>query len=395
MALITSAILYLVAAALLLLTATEVQIADFDSRSMQALYAAESSVTLGVSRLRHNSNFRTTTNEAIMIDRRPVLLTVSFTPQVFDNVTSLYRLSLRGTGAVTGTEVSTVRHVEQQVTLKPFVLLARNRLTIGDNCRVTGNVHANGPVLLGPASHIEGNVSSAVSVAVTDAGVDAASVVSDGDVAEQEPVLTVPALDLTQYYPTYWYDGKPGTAQPLTSDTIPLQGAAPGQFPADEIVVYSGIATPENPAGVFYPETPLTDPLAAIDLHGTLIIPPNYGAASLQMSGPIRITPFGSFPAIISANPIDLTLMSGQSLKQYAKTLNDSHIAGLLYCDGDVTIAGRNTGGEFVTGAIIGSSLSISTDIIFRLAYEPALFRSPPPGIEFIEFGEWREPFSW
>ncbi len=67
MALITSAILYLVAVTLLLLTMTEVQISDFESRSTQALYAAESSVTLGLSYLRQEHNYRATASDTMMI----------------------------------------------------------------------------------------------------------------------------------------------------------------------------------------------------------------------------------------------------------------------------------------------------------------------------------------
>jgi type II secretory pathway component PulK len=58
MVLILSAIMYLIASTLLLITMTEIHISDFEQRSTQAFYAAESSVTLGLSKLRENPDYR-------------------------------------------------------------------------------------------------------------------------------------------------------------------------------------------------------------------------------------------------------------------------------------------------------------------------------------------------
>ena len=394
MALITSAILYLVAVTLLLLTMTEVHISDFESRSTQALYAAESSVTLGLSHVRREHNYRATTSDTMMIGGNPALLSVQFQPRVFDNITALYHVTLQGSGAVPGPQVSTARRVEQDIVIKPFVLLARNSVTIGDNCRVTGNVHGNGPVTLGTQSTVKGNVSSAVSVAAADSAVDVVDLVSDGRVNGHEPELAVPVLDFDQYYPTYWFHGEQGTAQLLTSDRVALSDDGSDKAPESEIIVYSGIPTSDNPAKIFFPEEPLQGPLTAIDLDGTLVIPNNYSASALSMTGLIRITPVENLPAIISAKDIDLTLMNGEWLKKFANSLKKNDISGLIYSYHDVVLQGQNTTGQLITGSIIGVTVSVRTDMLFQLEYDKALLAAPPPGIDFFEFGEWRESFS-
>ncbi len=397
MALITCTILYLVAATLLLLTMTEVQISDFESRSTQAFYAAESSVTLGLSHLRQEHNYRTTSSDTMMLGGNPALLSVSFEPQIFDNTTSLYHLTLRGTGAVSGPQTSTVRHIEQNIVIKPFALLANNTVTIGDNCRIMGNVHGNGPVTLGAKSRVNGNVSSSELIATTDVAVEVVDLVSDGRVSEHEPALLVPVLDFSQYYPTYWFHGEQGTAQPLTSDKVTLMAVGPDEPPAPEIIVYSGMPTSENPARIFYPTEPLQGPLTAIDLDGTLVIPSDYKDSSLLMTGPVRITPVENLPAIISARDIKLTLMNGEGLKKYAKSLKKTHITGLIYSCCDVLLRGPDLTGQIITGSVVGSTITLTTTtetIMFQVTYDPTLLSSSPPGIDFLEPGEWREPFS-
>jgi len=394
MALITSAILYLVAVTLLLLTMTEVQISDFESRSTQALYAAESSVTLGLSYLRREHNYRATASDTMMIGGNPALLSVEFQPGVFDNVTALYHLTLQGSGAVPGPQVSTARRVEQDIVIKPFVLFAEDSVTVGDNCRITGNVHGNGPVTLGTESAVEGNVSSAVLVAAADDAVDAADLVSDGRLNAHEPELMVPALDFALYYPTYRFHGEDGIAQPLTVDRVALSDDGPDEAPEAEIIVYSGIPTSDNPAKIFYPQAPLQGPLTAIDLDGTLVIPHDYGASAFSMTGLIRITPEENLPAIISAHDIELTLMNGEWLKKFANSLKKNAISGLMYSCCDITLSGKDTTEKLISGSVIGRTIALSTDMIFRIDYDTALLAAPPPGLDFLESGAWRESFS-
>jgi hypothetical protein len=397
MAVVTSAILYLAAATLLLLTMTEMQIADFESRSVQAFYAAESSVTLGLARLRQEPHYRAVASETMMVGGAPALLTVSVAPQVFDNTPALYHLTLRGVGAVPGPQAATIRRVERHVVIKPFALLAREAVTIGEYCRITGNVHGNGPVLLAPTSRVSGNVSSSVSVAATDPAITVTTLIADGQAQPQEPAITIPNLDVARYYPTYWYQGMQGQAQPLTVDALALSADGADEPPAPHILVYSGIPTPDNPARIFYPDHPLEGPLTAIDLDGTLVIPPQYAASTLTMTGPLRITPVANLPAIISARDIDLTIMNGEDLRRYASSLKKTRITGLIYGSGQIILRGQATVGQEIVGSVVGATIVLDTapgTAQFQATYDAALLTAPPPGLDFLELGDWREVFG-
>ena len=69
---ILSAIVYLAIVALLILAATETQIAYYEQRTMQAFYGAESALTLGIADLRgYNGEKVSVFNEAVIIGGEP------------------------------------------------------------------------------------------------------------------------------------------------------------------------------------------------------------------------------------------------------------------------------------------------------------------------------------
>jgi hypothetical protein len=164
MVLIMSAILYLVAATLLFLTMTEVHLADFEQRSTQAFFVAESSIARGISKLRQNPDDRTTTTDTMSIGGNVGSLNVQFHRKIFDNTTSLYQLILEGTGSVTGSHAAANRIVRRDVIVKPFAVFAQNNVLLSGGCQIIGNVHGNGSVILWPDSRITGDVTSSVSV---------------------------------------------------------------------------------------------------------------------------------------------------------------------------------------------------------------------------------------
>jgi hypothetical protein len=390
MVLIMTAILYLVAATLLLLTMTEVHLSDFELRSTQALYAAESSVTLGVSRLRREPHYRSTTSDTFMVGNNPAMMTVDFQRNLFHNTTSLYHLTLKGTGVVPGWHASTARKIKQDVIVKPFALFAQNSVFISQNCHVIGDVHANGPVILESGSKVTGNVTSAALVQDQDD-----QTIVSGKTSFPEPNLTVPELDLLTYYPKYWYQGTQYEAQPLNHDTILLSQEGPNPAPFEKIEVYSGYwLAPDNPAGVFYLNEPLEGPIMALDLEGTLIIPPDFADAAFAFTGPASITPVDNFPAIVSAKPIDITFMDGADLRQYSNSIPTTHLQGLVYGESNILIRGNGTTGRVMTGSLVGTTITLETDLMLRIKYDNALLESPPPGIDFLELGAWQEAFA-
>lgn len=396
MVIITSAILYLVAATLLLLTMTEVHISDYELRSAQALSIAESSITLGLAELRANPDYRTTTSELTTVGQHLGLMNVQYHRRIFHNATSLYHLRLEGTGSIEGLYAATQRVVEQDIHIKPFAIFARNSVTIEDGCKVIGHVHSNGPMILEEGSHVEGNISSSVFVDVPD------EAVSSGSISEHEPALAVPELDFSQYHLFYRYQGKQYTAGELAHDTVTLSAAEDNLPPFETLDLYSGYAPASydpddptaNPAGIFYTETPLSGEHTALDLEGTLVIPSSYSGETFSFTGPVRITPIGNLPAVISTKDIDVTVQDAEELKNYTTSLKHTHIAGLVYSQGDILMTGDGTTGTVLTGSLLGSKVRLNTNLMLHVEYDNVLFASPPPSIDFIELGAWREPFS-
>lgn len=390
MVLVLSAIMYLIASTLLLITMSEVHISDFEQRSIQALYAADSSATLGLSKLQQDPNYRTTTSDSFLIGGNTVLLNVRFYDGTNDGngyflgslEPSLYRLVLRGKGTVPGLHAAAKRTVERNVVLKPFALFAGNNVKLSGGADITGNIHGNNVVTIGLNSHVTGNVTSNRLVfqqgTVTDT------------VSSLEPAISFPMLQGDQYFPKYRYEGAEYEVQPLIHDTVELLPAGKTEPPAPSIEVYSGFPTTDNPAGFFYLNTDLpSDTLTAILVTGTVIIP---SSGTLTLDGIVRITPVANFPALISAKNLRITFIG--NLEKFSKGLKKSHILGMIYVWGNVSFTGNNLTENILRGSILGWDITVSGNPIFPIEYDPAIFSAPPPGIHFIEFGEWRERFE-
>jgi len=65
-----------------------------------------------------------------------------------------------------------------------------------------------------------------------------------------------------------------------------------------------------------------------------------------------------------------------------------------VYSQGDIIITGDGTTGMILSGSVVGSTIQLETNLMLHLKYNNALMADPPPGIDFIEIGEWQEPFS-
>jgi hypothetical protein len=400
MVLILSAIMYLIATTLLLITMTEVHIADFEQRSTQAFYAAESSVTLGLAKLRTNTDYRTNTSETTSIGGNTGLLNVQFYDGTDDGnglfrdalSPSLYRLVLRGKGTIPGLNAATKRTVEREVVLKPFALFAQTTLTLTSGCTITGNIHGNSSVIIGLGNTVEKSLDFPSGDATSNGAlINDGSV--DGTESSLEPQISLPAFPIIPNPPTYHYKGKEYTAKPLVHDTLTLSPKGSIDPPAPSIELYSGFADPDdNPAGVFYPESEITGTLTALLVEGTVIIPPSYPTGTVAINGAVTITPVENFPALISAKDLNITLIG--NLETFSDSLEKSQIQGLLYVQGNVSFTGNNTPGEIITGSILGYTITLTGNPVFEVRYDPAIISNPPLGIDLIELGEWREVFE-
>ena len=392
MVLILSAIMFLFASTLLLFTMTEVHISDFEQRSIQAFYAAESSVTLGLAKLRTNTDYRTDTNDTISIGGNTGLLNVQFYDGTHDNnghyrkalAPSLYRLALRGQGSVPGLNAAARRTVERDILVKPFVLFARNTVTLSGGCNIKGNIHGNSSVVIDSGDVVTGNVTS--NGPVTNNG----SVT--GTVSSLEPEIIVSPLPIDLYFPKYHYKGKEYKAKPLVHDTVTLSPVSGVDPPAPSIEVYSGFPTTDNPAGVFYPDTEIIGPLTALQVKGTVVIPPAYPKNTVLINGVLTITPVDNFPALICEKDLDIRLIG--NLEKFLKSLKKNRIIGLISVKEDVSLSGTDTPGDIIQGSIFGNCIIVTANPTLQVTYNPAIISDPPPGIDLIEIGEWREIFE-
>jgi hypothetical protein len=390
MVLILTTIMYLIAGTLLIITMTEVHLADFGQRSIQAFYAAESSIALGLSRLRTNSNYRSNTSDTITIGGNTGMLTAKFYDGTDDSngyyrsslSPSLYHLVLQGIGTVPGSKTSAKRTVEREIVVKPFALFARNNLTLAGGSTITGNIHGNNPVTIEAGSTVTGDATS--NVIITNNGT------VTGTESSLEPKITLPAFPIDRYFPKYWYNGTEYDAKPLAEDTVTLTPVGETPPPEPGIVkLYSGFPTADNPAGVFYPDSAITGTLTALQVNGTVIIP---SPGALSINGAVTIAPVDNFPALISAKNLNVTLIG--NLETFSDNIEKSRIQGLIYVQGNISFTGTDTTGEIITGSIFGRNITITGNPVFQVTYDPAIMSNPPPGIDLIEPGEWKELFE-
>ena len=66
----------------------------------------------------------------------------------------------------------------------------------------------------------------------------------------------------------------------------------------------------------------------------------------------------------------------------------------MVYVSGALSLIGNNTAGEIVSGSMLGHTIRITGNPFVRMSYDPTLFSDPPPGIDFLERGAWREIFQ-
>lgn len=398
--------MFLFASTLLLFTMTEVHISDFEQRSTQAFYAAESSVTLGLAKLRTNTDYRTDTNDTISIGGNTGLLNVQFYDGTHDKnghyrkalAPSLYRLALRGQGSVPGLNAAARRTIERDVVVKPFVLFARNTVTLSAGCKVTGNIHSNASVIIDKLSEVKGNVTSNGPVTIGDKIFNDTKPkkindgIVDGTVSSLEPEIIVSLLPIVLYFPKYHYKGKEYKAEPLVHDTVTLSPVGGVDPPAPSIEVYSGFPTTDNPAGVFYPNTEIMGPLTALQVKGTVVIPSAYPKSTVLINGVVTITPVDNFPALICEKELDIRLIG--NLEKFLKSLKKNRIIGLISVKEDVSLSGTDTPGDIIQGSIFGNGIIITANPTLQVTYNSAIISDPPPGIDLIEIGEWREIFE-
>lgn len=382
MVLIMSAILYLIAATLVFLTASEIHLADYHQRSTQALYVAESSRALGIAQLRKTPEAPpANVSDVMTIDNNPATLTATF----HSISKSFYHRTLEETGVVPGAFSAAKRTIRQHVVVKPFAVFAENSITLSNGCKITGNVHGNGTIIFGQGSIVTKKLTS--SLFVQDEGGSAATLSS------QEPFIAFPDIAINQYYPSYQYEGNSYAAQPLSHDEIPLSATASGTPPPEtSIHLYSGFVSKTNPVGIFYAKEAFQGPLTALRVEGTVIIPSNYPASTCTLNGALEITPSAHFPALISMKDLDLTLIEG--LEQFSKQVKKTSLAGLIYSQGAITLTGNGTTGNVLTGSLFGKDIRLSTTLFLGIHYDPDLLTYPPSGIDFIEVGEWYEVFG-
>ena len=127
-----------------------------------------------------------------------------------------------------------------------------------------------------------------------------------------------------------------------------------------------------------------------LQVVGTVILP---STGALSINGLGNITPVDNFPALVSAGNLNLTLVG--NLEAFSPDhLKKSRIYGLLYVQGNISLTGNNTTGEVLTGSLLGYNITLTGNPIFQLIYDPSLFSDPPPGIDFLELGQWREVFK-
>lgn len=393
MSLILTVILFLAVGTLLLITMTEIRLSDFEYRSTQAFYGAESAIVLGIANLRQQI-------EAY----GPIAYEVGGNPGYLEISTrslppSVYHFILCGAANISGWQASATRTIEREITVKPFVVFAENRVTLAGQCALEGNVHGNATVRVGTSVTIKGNVTASTTPVDNQGKIEGEHISSDEDTLE--PKISFPELATDSYgwtYPCTGTDGAPSVceAQPLIHDTLTLDLDENPETPDEKIEVFSSdISSTKNPAQIFYldfeiPETSLT----AFNVYGTVVIPSDYSLNTLSLEGSFMIKPLSTssnhFPALLSAKPLNLTLRG--DLAEKSASIAENRITGLIYVVGDLEITSE-TSGKIITGSLFGRNVTIRGNQAspLQISYDPAIFTTPPPGFDLIELGAWKE----
>lgn len=393
---ILSAIVYLAIVALLILAATETQIAYYEQRTMQAFYGAESALTLGIADLRgYNGEKVSVFNEAVIIGGEPATFSshLEKPKKKETGVESLYHHSLVGTATRTGPNGATTRAVQQDIVIKPFALFASKSLQLRGGCAIAGHAHGNDSVSLDAGALIDGNLTSS-------AGAPAFSEQVTGK-AQGEEEMRLPIIPLRAYYPKYIYKGEVFEAEPLAlPETIPLIAKDDAQPPAAELRLYAQTPSVKNPAGVFYVSSEINSDasgaLVALAIQGTLLL-----EHPVKLRGIVQISAVDNFPALVnfSENPLEITLMLIEKIAPFLDATgsggralpNESLIQGLIYSLGDVAITADDVGGTALKGSIFAKNITLTGNPTLKMEYNLRVLTNSPPGLQLVERSEWRE----
>ncbi len=402
MVLIVSAVIYLAISTLFLLIMTEIHLADFEQRSTQAFYLAESAITKGVVRLRANHKNHHVLNDLIAIGGRQHALTTTFIPKPCGNdntAKAWYALNLQGLGVVTGQQTATRRKVGRDVVLKPFALLAKRNITLQNLCHISGpndtngNLHGNGQVIIGDHVNIEGDASSSTGILIS------SNATVTGDSSQKEPWIAFPDFSVPLYIPKYAYHGEEYQAQPLSLLSFP---SADGTSRLD--IYYKGSPNDENPAGIYILPHKIADNIGGtmtvfttFDIQGTVIV-----QNSFALRGRVRINPaVDHFPAFISSNgyPIEMTFIdrttieaaySDLDVEDLALIPDENSIQGAIYSRGDIGLTAFSDSAK-VAGSMFGQNIALNGNSTIEVTYDPGIMTDPPPGLQLVDYGAWRE----
>ncbi|GAK59179.1 integral membrane protein CcmA involved in cell shape determination [Candidatus Vecturithrix granuli] len=393
MVLILTVMMFLAAGTLLIITMTEIRLSDFEYRSNQAFYGAESAIALGIANLRQESAAYGPI--AYEVGGNPGYLEIStrFLPP------SVYHFILCGAARISGWQASATRAIEREITIKPFVVFAENQVTLTGQCTIEGNVHGHATIEVGPSVTITGNVTASTTPVLNQGTIEGDHISSD--IGTLEPEISFPELAIDFYswtYPCTGIDGAPifCEAQPLIHDTLLLDLDENPETPEETIELFSSdVSSTNNPARIFYlsfevPEASLT----AFNVYGTVVIPSDYPSDTVLLKGSFMIEPLNTssnhFPALISAKPLSMTFR--EDLANKSDSIAENHITGLIYVLGDLTLISE-TSGEIITGSLFGRNITITGNqaAATEISYDPAIFTTPPPGFDLIELGAWRE----
>ncbi len=393
MVLILTVVMFLAAGTLLIITMTEVRLSDFEYRSTQAFYGAESAIAIGLANLRQQIE-----------TYGPIAYEVGGNPGYFEISTrslppSVYHFILCGTARVSGWQASATRTIEREVTIKPFAIFAQKQVRLAGQCAIEGNVHGNATVEVGPSASITGNVTASTTPVFNQGVIDGDHVSSELD--SLEPEISFPELATDLYgwtYPCTEADGAPGLceAQPLIHETLLLDLDGDPETPEETVeLLSSDIESTDNPARLFYLNLVIPEAsLVAFHVYGTVIIPSEYPSNTVSFEGAFMIEPLSTwshhFPALISAKSLGITFRA--DLADKSSSIADNQITGLIYVLGDLALTGEASG-KIITGSLFGRNITITGNQAapLQVSYDPAIFTTPPPGFDLIELGGWKE----
>ncbi len=414
MVVVLSAIIYLAITLLLLLTSTETQVSFFEQRSMQAFYAAESALTLGIANLRaNNGQPLKITNELVTFADELIAFSSEALPPT--QTGALYHHSAFGGALISGATGATRRGVAQDVIIKPFTLFASERLSLAGGVKIVGhtadiasNIHGGQHVRLTPGVSVAGNVTSGANIEcqnriIAPEGKITCPANPITGIVQIETDITFPQMSSKVYAPQYMFHGKLYDAEALGSPNIvALVPKGEVEPPARAIHLYVRRPDPtKNPAGIFYADTIINDDasntLTNLDIEGTLLL---QGAGDWKIKGIVKISAVENFPALLSFSSASclLTYIPFESIEPYlpeegnGRDMNTTnHISGLIYSQGDVTLNSHGVDGEFIHGSVFAKNIEISGEIQFVIRYDLRVLTDSPPGLHLVETLNWRE----